>query len=197
MDSEIDRKLAALVPDRPPRPRPRARQAALPRGAPAHRRRRRDRGPLGDGVEDDGQAGRRGLARPGRARSSACCPSCSPRRACSTRPTSRPTTRRLLLGVNEKELAPVGLDVEAEPHLLIFGDGQSGKSAALRSYVHEVMRTRTPKQAQLVVVDYRRSLLGEVPDEYLLNYLTSAAQATPTLADLASLPGEPHPRPAT
>jgi ESX secretion system protein EccC len=93
---------------------------------------------------------------------------------------------RLLLGVNEKELAPVGLDTQAEPHWLIFGDGQSGKSAALRSYVHEVMRTRTPKQAQLVVVDYRRSLLGEVPDEYLLDYLTSAAQATPTLADLAS-----------
>jgi S-DNA-T family DNA segregation ATPase FtsK/SpoIIIE len=94
--------------------------------------------------------------------------------------------RRLLLGVNEKELAPVGLDADAEPHWLIFGDGQSGKSAALRSYVHEVMRTRTPKEAQIVVVDYRRSLLGEVPDEYLLNYLTSAAQATPTLADLAS-----------
>ena len=93
---------------------------------------------------------------------------------------------RLLLAVNEKELAPVGLDPDAEPHWLIFGDGGSGKSAALRGYVHEVMRTRTPKQAQLVVVDYRRSLLGEVPDEYLLNYLTSAAQATPILADLAS-----------
>jgi S-DNA-T family DNA segregation ATPase FtsK/SpoIIIE len=37
-----------------------------------------------------------------------------------------------------------------------------------------------------VVVDYRRSLLGEVPDEYLLNYLTSAAQAQPALRDLAS-----------
>src|SRR3954454_5046296 len=93
---------------------------------------------------------------------------------------------RLLLGVNEKELAPVGLDAQAEPHWLIFGDGQSGKSAALRSYLHEVMRTRSPQQAQIVVVDYRRSLLGEVPEEYLLNYLTSAAQATPTLADLAS-----------
>ncbi len=93
---------------------------------------------------------------------------------------------RLLLAVNEKELAPVGLDPDAEPHWLIFGDARSGKSAALRSYVHEVMRTRTPKEAQLVVVDYRRSLLGEVPEEYLLDYLTSAARATPTLADLAA-----------
>jgi S-DNA-T family DNA segregation ATPase FtsK/SpoIIIE len=94
--------------------------------------------------------------------------------------------RLLLLGVNEKELAPIGLDADAEPHWLIFGDRQSGKSAALRAYLHEVMRTRTAKEAQIVVVDYRRSLLGEVPDDYLLNYLTSAAQATPTLADLAS-----------
>ena len=94
--------------------------------------------------------------------------------------------RRLLLGISELELAPLTLDVDAEPHLLIFGDGQSGKSSLLRNYVQEVVRTRTPKQAQIVVVDYRRSLLGEVPEEYLLNYLTSGSQATPTLKDIAS-----------
>ena len=48
------------------------------------------------------------------------------------------------------------------------------------------MRTRTPNEAQLVIVDFRRSLLGEVPDPYLLDYLSSAAQATPRLADLAA-----------
>ena len=94
--------------------------------------------------------------------------------------------RKLILGINEKELAPVALDVDAEPHLLIFGDGQAGKSALLRAYCQEVRRTRTPKEAQLVLVDYRRSLLGEVPDDYLLNYLTSATQATPTLKDIAT-----------
>ncbi len=101
----------------------------------------------------------------------------------------------LLLGINEKELAPVGLDPETEPHLLVFGDGQSGKSGVLRAHVREIMRTRTPKEAQIVVVDYRRSLLGEVPEDYLLNYLTSATQATPVLRDLAAylenrIPGE-------
>ena len=93
---------------------------------------------------------------------------------------------RLLLGVNEKELAPVSLDPDTEPHLLLFGDGQSGKSSVLRAYAREIMRTRTPQQAQIVLVDYRRSLLGEVPEGYLLNYLTSAAQATPALKDLAT-----------
>ena len=56
----------------------------------------------------------------------------------------------------------------------------------LRTLAHEIMRTRTAKQAQLVVVDYRRSLLGEVPEEYLLNYLTSAQRATPALKDVAA-----------
>jgi S-DNA-T family DNA segregation ATPase FtsK/SpoIIIE len=92
---------------------------------------------------------------------------------------------RLLLGVDEKALALVGLDPDTEPHWLVFGDGRSGKSAALRTYVHEVVRTRAPADAQLVVVDYRRSLPGEVPDAHLLHYLTSATQAVPTLAELA------------
>lgn len=94
--------------------------------------------------------------------------------------------KKLLLGINEKELAPVGVDVDAEPHMLIFGDGQSGKSALLRAYVREIMRTRSAKEAQIVLVDYRRSMLGEVPEEYLLNYLTSATQAGPALKDIAT-----------
>ena len=92
----------------------------------------------------------------------------------------------LLLGLNETDLAPVGLDPDVEPHWLVFGEGRAGKSGALRGYLHEVMRTRSPQQAQVVLVDYRRSLLGEVPGDYLLDYLTSAAQATPALLDLAS-----------
>nr|WP_231123501.1 type VII secretion protein EccCb [Nocardioides sambongensis] len=96
------------------------------------------------------------------------------------------TDRRILLGVNERELAPVGVDVDAEPHLLLFGDGGSGKSTVLRSYCAEIMRTRSAEEAQILLVDYRRSLLGEIPEEYLLNYLTSANQAQPALRDLAA-----------
>ena len=46
--------------------------------------------------------------------------------------------------------------IRTEPHLLIFGDGQSGKSATLRAYCRRIMRTAHPGQAQIVVVDYRR-----------------------------------------
>ena len=183
-DSEIDRKVAALVPTaRPGRGLEQGRHhflGALPRadGSP-------DTATLGDGVEAlvkrvaaawRGPAGPKLRLLPERidldlVRAQA---------ASADLPE-----RLLLLGVNEKELAPVGLDADHEPHLLVFGDGRSGKSALLRTCAHEIMRTRTPKQAQIVVVDYRRSLLGEVPDEYLLNYLTSGAQAAPVLEELA------------
>ncbi|HYF73130.1 MAG TPA: type VII secretion protein EccCb, partial [Nocardioides sp.] len=97
-----------------------------------------------------------------------------------------PRDRRLLLGIEEDRLGPLALDTDAEPHLLLFGEGRSGRSAVLRACAREVMRTRTPEEAQLVVVDYRRSLLGEVPGEYLLHHLTSATQAQPAIRELAA-----------
>src|SRR5690606_20649423 len=42
-----------------------------------------------------------------------------------------------------------------------------------------------PKEAQFFVVDYRRALLSEIPDEYLAGYYTTAQQATEELAGLA------------
>lgn len=185
LDSEIDRKVAALVPTgRPGRglvPSKLHFLAALPRvdGDP-------DAGTLGDGVDDlierasvawKGDPGPKLRLLPDMVTLDKI------REDAQRRQLPR---KKLLIGINERELAPVGIDASSEPHMLVFGDGQSGKSALLRNYLQEVMRTRTPKEAQIVVVDYRRSLLGEVPDEYLLNYLTSATQATPTLKDIAS-----------
>jgi len=184
MDSEIDRKVAALVPaGRPGRGLMQGKLhflAALPRIDGVG-----DADTLGDGVESlikqvnaawAGPAGPKLRLLPERI-------SLDDVRALGAESVG---ADRLLLGINEKDLGPIGLDVDSEPHLLIFGDGQSGKSAVLRAYAQEIMRTRTPAEAQLVVVDYRRSLLGEVPDEYLLDYLTSNTQAQPGLRDLAT-----------
>lgn len=190
MDSEIDRKVAALVPTgRPGRGLTAGKLhflAALPRVDGVARA-----DSLGDGVDGlvsavsrawRGPAGPKLRLLPDRitlddVRSLAGVG------AAGAQPGA---DRRLHLAINEKDLAPVSLDVDREPHLLLFGDGQSGKSTLLRTYVREVMRTRSAREAQIVVVDYRRSLLGEVPEEYLLNYLTSAAQAQPAIKDLAA-----------
>ncbi len=97
-----------------------------------------------------------------------------------------PGERRLVLGLGETDLGPAGVDPRNQPHLLIYGDAGSGKTATLRAYLRELVRTRTPEDAQVVAVDYRRTLLDELPEEYRLGYLTSAAEATPTIKDLAA-----------
>jgi S-DNA-T family DNA segregation ATPase FtsK/SpoIIIE len=191
LDSEIDRRISALVPqNRPGRGLVSSKLhflTALPRIDGDARAET-----LGDGVDDlvrrvteawSGPAGPKLRLLPERitlddVRAQAGVP--------ATMPDAEKGAHPLVVGINEKELAPVSLDPEVEPHLLILGDGQSGKSSILRGLAREIMRTRTPQQAQLVVVDYRRALLGEVPDEYLLNYLTSATQAQPALRDLAT-----------
>ena len=185
VDSEVDRKIAALVPTgRPGRglvPGKLHFLAALPRidGNP-------DPATVGDGVDDlvkRSDAAWRGQRGP-KLRLLPELITLDAVRAQAKQ--QRLGERLLLLGVDEKELAPLGLDMDAEAHLLVYGDSQSGKSALLRVLIREIVRTRSPKQAQLVVVDYRRSLLGEVPEDYQLNYLTSAAQAGPALRDLGT-----------
>jgi S-DNA-T family DNA segregation ATPase FtsK/SpoIIIE len=96
-----------------------------------------------------------------------------------------PLQNQVLLGVDEAELAPSAFDVRRNPHLYLFGDSQSGKSSFLRTFAREVMRTTTPKTAQLFVVDYRRALLSEIPDEYLAGYYTTAQQVSEELSGLA------------
>ena len=87
-----------------------------------------------------------------------------------------PDDRRLLLGLDESDLAPIGLDLAEEPHVYLFGDSDSGKSAFLRSYAHEVARLHAPDEAKLFVVDYRRALLGELPEAHVGEYLTTEDQ---------------------
>ena len=75
--------------------------------------------------------------------------------------------------------------MQRDPHLLVFGNGQSGKSALLRTYMSEVTRLHTPETAQLFVVDYRRAHLGEFADEWVADYATNAATAAELAGGLA------------
>jgi len=76
----------------------------------------------------------------------------------------------IVIGVAERDLKPVHVDPAVDPHFLVFGDGESGKTNFLRTYVLGLMAAWTPKQVQVLLVDYRRTLLGVVPSPYLLGY---------------------------
>ena len=89
-------------------------------------------------------------------------------------PSADPAT--LLLGLDEAELAPIGFDPAREQHLFLYGDSGSGKSSMLRTLVHEIGRRYEPGAARIFMVDYRRAHLGEIPEEYLGAYLTTADQ---------------------
>jgi S-DNA-T family DNA segregation ATPase FtsK/SpoIIIE len=82
------------------------------------------------------------------------------------------------IGIAEADLRPVALDFAADPHFLVFGDGESGKSSFLRALATSIARRHPPDQARLIIIDYRRSLLGAVPSEHLIGYGTAAAQTT-------------------
>ena len=84
----------------------------------------------------------------------------------------------------------LGLDEQFEPaaldgHLVVRGPSGSGRSSALRLVCKEIQRVRTPAQAQVLAIDGRRSLLGEVDPATLLLHRTGAA-AVDAVRDLAT-----------
>ncbi|WP_459955965.1 type VII secretion protein EccCa [Nocardia sp. IFM 10818] len=93
---------------------------------------------------------------------------------------------RFPLGINEAELAPVYLDFNASPHLVVIGDSESGKTTMLRSLIDSICESNTPDQARIIMGDYRRTLLGAVPQGYLAGYGSTAPQFTQNMADLAA-----------
>jgi DNA segregation ATPase FtsK/SpoIIIE, S-DNA-T family len=82
---------------------------------------------------------------------------------------------RILLGLEERRLQPVTVDFDRQSHLLILGDNECGKTATLRMLCREIVRTNTPAEAQLLIVDFRRSLLGVIESEHLGGYAISSA----------------------
>ncbi|MGW2836606.1 type VII secretion protein EccCa [Streptomyces sp. NPDC001493] len=72
------------------------------------------------------------------------------------------------IGIRESDLLPATLDLEADgPHFLVHGDSGSGKTTFLRSWMRAMTRRRSAWDLRFVVVDYRRGLLGAVPEEYV------------------------------
>ncbi|GGJ97177.1 hypothetical protein GCM10010123_28970 [Pilimelia anulata] len=86
------------------------------------------------------------------------------------------------VGVAEADLRPATVDFAAEPHFLVFGDAGAGKSSFLRGLATTLVRRYPPEAARLVLVDYRRSLLGAITSEHLIGY-GSTAERTAELVD--------------
>ena len=97
----------------------------------------------------------------------------------------RPT--QVAIGIDEAELSPVVLDFATQPHFLAFADVESGKTTLLRTIVRGLVENGRPADTKILLVDYRRSLLGEVSGNHLAAYATSAQQAEPLVQELAGV----------
>jgi S-DNA-T family DNA segregation ATPase FtsK/SpoIIIE len=89
------------------------------------------------------------------------------------------------IGINEDELAPVYLDFDADPHFIAFADGESGKTNLLRQIARGITERYTAKEAVIVLVDYRRTMLGFIEGAHLLGYAVSANQLDGMIKDVA------------
>ena len=97
-----------------------------------------------------------------------------------------PSRAGVPIGIDERSLGPAVVDLlGGDPHFLVFGDAESGKSSLLRGLAHGLTAIFEPDELQLTVVDVRRSLAdlehGRHVRAYAANPL-AAAEAAQTLA---------------
>ncbi|GID27679.1 type VII secretion protein EccCb [Paractinoplanes brasiliensis] len=95
------------------------------------------------------------------------------------------TGLRLPIGVAEDTLEPVSLDFRSDPHVTVSGDDGSGKSTFLRALATTITRQLAPDDVRIAVVDYRRSLLGAVPSDYLYGFAETAEATAELVAHIA------------
>lgn len=93
---------------------------------------------------------------------------------------------RFAIGINEAELMPVVMDFDAQPHLLAIGEAECGKTALLRNIAAGLMENATPEECTIILIDFRRSMLGVVANEYLGGYATGSQSCTELMTALAA-----------
>jgi DNA segregation ATPase FtsK/SpoIIIE, S-DNA-T family len=82
---------------------------------------------------------------------------------------------QMALGLDEHELQPVWHDFGASPHLMIFGDAETGKTNLLRLVSRAIERKYPVKQARVMLADYRRDLYTSVSAERQLGYAVNGS----------------------
>jgi S-DNA-T family DNA segregation ATPase FtsK/SpoIIIE len=101
----------------------------------------------------------------------------------------------VLIGIGDHELKPVHIDFADESHLLVLGETGCGKTTLLRLLCRELIRSHTADEVQLEIVDFRRALLGVVESEHLAGYAMSPATVASRVATVIDrlterMPGE-------
>ncbi|QMU80470.1 type VII secretion protein EccCa [Streptacidiphilus sp. PB12-B1b] len=94
---------------------------------------------------------------------------------------------RVPLGLDEAALATVWHDFELQPHLMVFGDTEMGKTNLLRLVARAVAGRYTPDQARVLLADTRRDLYDVVPAEHQLGYSVSSGALAGNVKEAVSI----------
>ncbi|MET9497223.1 type VII secretion protein EccCb [Streptomyces sp. NPDC006552] len=101
----------------------------------------------------------------------------------------------LAVGIDGTAMAPVILDLDRDPLLLVLGDAGSGKTSFLRFLARSLAAKYSPQEAQIFVLDFRRTLLGDLPETPAVRYLTDLSMLRDTVAALHALAQQRVPGP--
>jgi S-DNA-T family DNA segregation ATPase FtsK/SpoIIIE len=93
---------------------------------------------------------------------------------------------KFCLGWDEQRLAPLWHDFGATPHLLVYGDGETGKTNALRLAIRAITSRYRPEEARILLADPGRGLIKDVPEAYRVGYVVEA-DALGKLAESAAV----------
>ncbi|MFD7161033.1 type VII secretion protein EccCa [Kribbella sp. NPDC059898] len=94
----------------------------------------------------------------------------------------RKPVQGLPIGLAESDLGPVSIDLEADPHFLLFGDTESGKTGFLRRIGRTLIERYRPDEARIILVDYRRSL--GITGEHVMGSFSEPRGVEAMVADL-------------
>ncbi len=101
----------------------------------------------------------------------------------------------IAIGVDETTLSPAFIDFETDPLLVIYGESESGKSSLLRLIAKQIAERYPSDKALMVVSDYRRALLGEIPESHMYKYCAAGPQLQEVITGLAGSLGRRMPGP--
>jgi S-DNA-T family DNA segregation ATPase FtsK/SpoIIIE len=89
-----------------------------------------------------------------------------------------PSEQGVAIGIEERGLEPVWVDLlGGDPHFLVYGDAESGKSSLVRLLAGGLGSVLAPEELQLTIVDVRRSLTDLADDPHVRAYATNPMAA--------------------
>jgi S-DNA-T family DNA segregation ATPase FtsK/SpoIIIE len=93
----------------------------------------------------------------------------------------------MALGVEDGRLGPQLHDFDTNPHLLIFGDAETGKTNLLRHIASSVAAHYRPDEGRVMLVDFRRELHDAIPQDNQVNYTVGTDALAATVTEMAEL----------